>query len=223
MLRSTPFVSCARSAILSSAVLIVLVGCSFPKIIIIHDPLSAGEHTSLGTIYESQGKLELAEQQYRAALAIDPKSAQTLLLLGDLSYRTQKYSEARSAYATLIELQPENGNVHNNLAQIYLEQNAGIDKAEELVRKALALSPAHRAYYLDTLGIVLLRQGRIAESTAALKESAALLLKDDPVSLAEAYEHLAEAYRAAGDTVRADEAGLTAANYRAKKNGLPGQ
>jgi len=207
----------ARSAILVSAALLVLVGCSLPRIIIINDPLSAGEHDNLGRIYESQGKPELAAQQYRAALKKDPKSAPSLLLLGDLSYRTKNYSEARSAYTKAIKLQPENGDIYNNLAQVYLEQNIEIEKAEDLVRRSLTLSPAHRAYYLDTLGIVLLRLGRVAESVTALEESVALLPKDNTVSLAEAYEHLSGAYRAAGDGERADEAGQLAEKYRAQK------
>jgi tetratricopeptide (TPR) repeat protein len=212
-----PYATCTRSAIIVLASLVALVGCSLPRIIIINDPLSIEEHNNLGRIYESQGKFELAAQQYRAALKKDPRSASSLLLLGDLSCRTKNYSEARSAYTAAMKLQPENGDIYNNLAQVYLEQNVDIEKAEDLVRRSLALYPIHRAYYLDTLGIVLLRQGRIAESLVALQESAALLPKDNAVPLAEAYEHLAEAYRAAGDSAHADEAGQTAEKYRARK------
>lgn len=211
------FASCARSVILGSAALFVLAGCSLPRIIIINDPLSVEEHNNLGRIYESQGKAELAGQQYRAALKKDPNASSSLLLLGDLSYRTRNYSEARSAYAKALKFQPGNGDIYNNLAQVYLGQNTEIEEAEALVRKALALSPEHRAYYLDTLGSVLLRQGRHAEALAALQESIALLPKDNTATLAEAYDHLADAYRAAGDGTRADEARATAEKFRGQQ------
>ncbi|MGE5808366.1 MAG: hypothetical protein ACM32I_04495, partial [Nitrospirota bacterium] len=50
------------------AVMVILSGCSLPRIIILNDPLSPEEHNNLGSIYESQGKFDLAAQQYREAL-----------------------------------------------------------------------------------------------------------------------------------------------------------
>lgn len=190
----------------------LLAGCSFPKIIILHDPLSADEHAQLGRIYESQGKEDLALQQYRAALKKDPKHAQSWLLLGDLSYQRRDYDEAERAYRRAVKLRPENGDIYNNLAWTYLQQGRNLDKAEELIKQALKLTPGHRPYYLDTLGVILLRLGRVQESLAALKESVDTLPPDRPALLAEAYTHLAEAYCAAGDEPGARAAGETARN-----------
>lgn len=192
-------------------------GCSLPKIIILNDPLSAEEHNNLGRIYESQGKFDLAAQQYREALAKDGKYVASLLLLGDLSYRTKNYSEAESVYKKAVHLQPGNGDIYNNLCWVYLEQHAGIEKAEDLIRTAMRVTPEHRAYYADTQGVILLRLGRVAESITALKEAVALLPADNAAYLAESYLHLAEAYRAAGDTANAAEAEKSAEKYGAQK------
>ena len=197
--------------------LLILCGCSLPRIIVLNDPLSAEEHNNLGKIYESQEKLDLASQQYREALKKDRKSVPSLLLLGDLSFRTGNYAEAESAYKKAINLEPGNGDLYNNLCWVYLEQQSGIEKAEELIKKALTLTPEHRAYYLDTFGVVLLRLGRTAESITALKEALELMPGDKTGYLAEAYLHLAEAYRAAGDTASAGEAEQAAEKYRALK------
>jgi tetratricopeptide (TPR) repeat protein len=202
---------------LSVLVLSFLYGCSLPKIIILNDPLTAEEHDKLGRIYESQGKFDLAAQQYREALKRESKSVSSLLLLGDLSFRTKNYAEAESAYTRAIKLQPDNGDLYNNLCWIHLEQNAGIEKCEDLVRKALTVTPDHRAYYLDTLGVALLRQGRTAESITALQEAVELLPQDNTAYLAEAYMHLSEAYRSAGDESSALDAEQTAGKYRADK------
>jgi tetratricopeptide (TPR) repeat protein len=81
----------------------------------------------------------------------------------------------------------------------------------------LTITPEHRAYYLDTMGVVLLTQGRITESITALNESIELLPKDNAALLAEASDHLAKAYRAAGDGAKALELEKSAASYRDRK------
>ncbi len=204
-----------QAAICCILVLILLSSCSIPKIIILHDPLSVEEHNNLGQIYESQQKYELAAEQYHEALKKDPKSISSLLLLGDLSFRMKNYSEAESVYKKAIKLQPANGDIYNDLCWVYLEQNTSIDVAESLVSKAMTATPEHRAYYLDTMGVVLLRLGKTKESIDALKEAVELLPKDNPAYLAEAYQHLAESYQKAGDGLNASEAAQSAEKYRA--------
>jgi Tfp pilus assembly protein PilF len=209
------FIFFSRAAILCLAVILSLAGCSLPKIIVLHDPLSPEEHNNLGRIYESQTKFDQAVQQYHAALKKDPNFVPSLLLLGDLSYRLKKYSEAESAYKKAIKLQPENGNIYNNLCWVYIDQKINLETAAELIQKALSLTPEHhRPYYLDTLGVILLRSGKTAESIAALKHAVELLPKDVPAYLAEAYTHLAEAYTAAGNMIEAHEAEQAAEKYR---------
>ncbi len=195
------------------AVLLIIEGCSLPKIIILNDPLRAEEHLELGKIYESQGKADLALQQYEAAVKMDPKSISSLLLLGDLSFRSGNYETAESAYQKAVALQPENGDIYNNLCWVYLKQNRGIDKAGDLIKKALVATPGRRGYYLDTLGVVLLKLNRPAESVDALREAIALIPGDESEYLAEAYAHLAEAYRKNGDEILAGEAEKASESY----------
>lgn len=206
-----------RTAISCILVLILLSSCSLPRIIILNDPLSVEEHNNLGGIYESQQKYELAAEQYHAALKKDPKSVSSLLLLGDLSFRMKNYSVAETAYKKAIKLQPGNGDIYNDLCWVYLEQHTASDMAEALVAKALTASPEHRAYYLDTMGVVLLRMGKTKESITVLKEAAELLPKNNPAYLAETYQHLAEAYQTTGDELGAGEAAQSAEKYRGLK------
>lgn len=188
-------------------------GCALPRIIILNDPLSAEEHDKLGRIYESQQKEDLALVQYRAAVKKDSRYVRAWLLLGDLSYKHADYVEAEASYKKALNLQPGNGDIGNNLAWTYLMQNKKLSKAEALIREAMTLTPEHKPYYLDTLGVVLLRLGKVRESIATLKESVSALPEDKTGFLAEAYGHLAEAYRTAGDAALADEAVATAKKY----------
>lgn len=213
---SRSFPHYARVILFCFASTFIFYACSLPRIVILNDPLSSEEHTSLGRIYESQGKLDLAEQQYHEAVKKDPKSVPALLLLGDLSFQAKKYTQAETAYRKAIKLQPENGDIYNNLCQVYLEQNEGIDKTEDLIRKAIAATPEHRAYYLDTLGTIFLKQGRIADAIGEYKKAIELLPSDNAAYLAEAYEHLAAAYRMAGYPDKAHEAEQSAAQRRSQ-------
>ncbi len=194
-----------RIIILSIASALFLFGCSLPRIIVLHDPLTTEEHDNLGRIYESEGKQDLASEQYHQALKKDPKHVSSLLLLGDLSYRMKDYAEAESAYTRALKLDSKNADVRNNLAWVYIQTGRKLDKAKELITEALALNPGQRSYYLDTLGVVLLKLGSTSEAITALKESVDTLPKDRPELLAEAQGHLADAYKAAGDETNYQE------------------
>ncbi len=185
-----------RRFLIFTAVLF-LFGCSLPRIVVLHDPLTANEHDDLGRAYESEGKLDLAAVQYREALKKDPKHLPSLLLLGDLSYQVKNFDEAASAYSKALKLDPRNADVRNNLAWVYIQTGHELDRAKELITEALELNPARRPYYLDTLGVVLLKTGKAAEAVTALRESVDTLPKDRPELLAEAEGHLADARRAA--------------------------
>ena len=185
---------------------LLLSACSLPRIIVLHDPLTAEEHDNLGRIYESQGKFDLALEQYREALRKDKNHLPSLLLLGDVLYRTNDYPGAESAYTKALKLDPKNGDVLNDLAWVYIRTGKNLNKAKEVISQALTLNPAHRPYYLDTLGVVLLKLGSAAEAITALQEAVDTLPKENADLLAEAEGHLAEAYKAAGDETKYREA-----------------
>jgi Tfp pilus assembly protein PilF len=185
---------------------LLFAGCTVPKIVVLHDPLSADEHVRLGTIYEAQGKTDLAMNQYREAVRQDKRHVRAWSLLGDVAYRLEVYAAAQDAYEAALELDPGSGDLHNNLAWVYARQDRKLGKTRELVERAMELTPDHRPYYLDTLGVVLLKQGKIREAIASLEESVATIPSDQHGMLAEAYQHLAEAYEAAGDRERAEQA-----------------
>lgn len=188
-----------------------LTGCSgLPKVIVLHDPLSADEHAKLGRIYESQGKDELALAEYKSGIKKDKNNIDLWRFLAELSYRLGDLKTAERGFEKTTVLQPGNGDLYNNLAWVYIKQRRNLEKAEALTRKAMQLKPENRPYYQDTLGVVLLGQGKVEEAVRALEEAVASIPRDRPVFLSEAYRHLSEAYRAAGDEARARDAALEA-------------
>jgi len=195
-----------RQILFASLLAFTLSGCSFPRVIVLHDPLAAEEHVRLGSIYRSQGKIALARDQYRMAVELDKKDLQAWALLGEVSYELKEYREAEKAYERALDLDPKSGDLHNNLAWVYVAQDRKLGKASELADKAMELSPDHRPYYLDTRGMILLKLGKTQEAITAFRESVDTLPKDQPGPLSEAYLHLSEAYQAAGDEPAAKEA-----------------
>jgi Tfp pilus assembly protein PilF len=185
---------------------LLLSGCSLPKIIVLHDPLSADEHVRLGGIYVAQSKIELARDQYQAAVKQDARHGRAWALLGDSAVRLKDLKGAAKAYKKALTLDPQNGDLHNNLAWVNVQQNEDLEEARDLVTRALVLAPAHRPYYLDTLGVIFLKLGKTQKAVMTLKEAVDTLPADQPDLLAEAYQHLADAYRAADDIPAADNA-----------------
>lgn len=169
-------------------------GCGFPRIIVLEDPLSAEEHTRLGSIYEAQGKDELALRHYHAAVNKDRNDAAPLLRLGDLSYRLGDLDEAERSYQRVLRLEPDHAGALNNLAWVYISQKRKLRTAEELARRAGALDHMRKPYYLDTLGVALLRQGKNDEAIAALEDAVQTIPPDQRLPLLEACKHLSEAY-----------------------------
>lgn len=152
-----------------------LQACSgFPRIIILHDPLTPEEHVTLGTSYLQQGLHEQAEQEFHAALEQQPRNIPALMALGNLSFEREDFREAESYYRKALDEVPGHPGASNNLAMVYLARGERLDEAERMTLAALPQAGPLRPYCLDTLVHIYLKQGRYGEATAALDEAEAL-------------------------------------------------
>jgi tetratricopeptide (TPR) repeat protein len=131
----------------SSCILLLNASCSMPRMVILHDPLTASEHNDLGVIYEQKGQLDLAEKEYLKAVQRDRKWYLPLFNLGNLFYQKSEYEKAEGYYRRALALNSSNPDVMNNLAcllhDISLDHEAG-----ELITKALSIE--RKPEYIDT-------------------------------------------------------------------------
>ena len=83
----------------------------------------------------------------------------------------QKHLQAAELEALLAK-QPDNPELNNNLGYVYAEQGRNLERAEVLVRKAVANKPQNPSY-LDSLGWVLFQRGKLDEAARCLEQSIA--------------------------------------------------
>lgn len=131
-----------------------------PKIIVLEDPLTAGEHVELGVAYERNGELDLARREYEAALRKDRNSFQARQNLGNVFLAKKEYGKARAEYLRALELRPGDPEATNNLAWAAIDSGEGIGDALKRMEAVVSAPSGRRATLLDTLGVLRMRANR---------------------------------------------------------------
>jgi Tfp pilus assembly protein PilF len=122
-------------------------GCSLPGIYVIDDPLIAHQRNELGFIYEGQGKLDLAEKEYKLAAKRDRAWAVPWFNLGNVYFKMGEHQKAKRHFREALKRDRQNPDVMNNLAYV-LYKDGEYEEAEKWISRALSIR--HDEEYLDT-------------------------------------------------------------------------
>ncbi len=95
------------------------------------------------------GKLELAIQKYRQAIAFFPKSAWAYYYLGETFVAKNCFNRATVCYRQAIAFNPCIAEFYNQLGEVYLKKDR-LDKAIIYFQKAIALQPNEPWYYQNS-------------------------------------------------------------------------
>jgi len=179
-------------------------------------PTSSSAQRGLGIAFISQQKFIAAETALRAAVRLEPNSADSHQMLGSVlmarrvSDETVNLDEAVASLTRALELNPRLAEAAFNLGRIaYVQENVG--RAAECFRHAVAVNPLHIkavASLMQTLTELQRGSDAIAvgeDSLARLQAQAAIA----PASYNMVRSQLAQAYRQGGNLPAA------AACYRA--------
>ncbi|WP_323750795.1 tetratricopeptide repeat protein [Marinobacter sp.] len=136
------------------------------------------------------GQSQKALESLRTAFQKFPNNQTILLVLAMTHQQLNQPNEAIEHYQTLMDINPDNPLVLNNLAWLYYEQ--GDDLATGLAQRAYELAPDNAAI-ADTYGWILFERGDLNRSLEALEKAHSLDPDSQDIAM-----HLAEAYKAAG-------------------------
>jgi protein O-GlcNAc transferase len=119
--------------------------------------------------HQKAGRLAQAENLYKQVLAINPRHADTLHLLGVISYQSGRPQPAIELIRKAIAIERKKAAYHNNLGRA-LEMLGLPDQAATAYRKAIELKPDYVIAY-DNLGGALWQLGQPAEAARAYRKS----------------------------------------------------
>jgi len=126
-------------------------------------------------------------------IAFKPEEKTQLnLTIAEAWYEKGNYVKSDSYFEKVLEYDQQNSTALNSYAYKLYKRNTQLDKAQEMILKALAMEPNNGAY-ADTYGCILMAQGKLVEAETWIKKSL-VLDGDDP----EVLEHLGDLYKKQG-------------------------
>jgi tetratricopeptide (TPR) repeat protein len=124
-------------------------------------------------------------------------------LLASIYSTTKQLAKSEEQLQLILKADPNNATANNDLGYIWADQGKHLAEAEAMIRKALEQDRRQRkssdnplandqdnAAYVDSLGWVLFRLGRLEEARQELERATKLPDSDDPVM----WDHLGDVY-----------------------------
>jgi tetratricopeptide (TPR) repeat protein len=99
----------------------------------------------------------------QAAVKSEPKNPRALRLLVLALRAMEKDDQVLGVLQKILELDPDDPTVNNDLGYTWADQGVNLDRAEAMIRKALAARPDEVAFR-DSFAWVLYKQGKFAEA-----------------------------------------------------------
>ncbi len=163
-------------------------------------------YQQLGLAYSHANKPEQALTTLKAGLVIEPKNVTLRMTIAGIYEQIKQYEEALKAYEDLYVEFPKESVLANNIASLMADNRtdkASLDRAYAL---AQTLKQSDLPQYLDTLGWVSYKVGKVDEAVIPLEKATQKMPK-----VAIFQYHLAKVYIAKNDKQRAKEALIIAA------------
>ncbi len=154
-------------------------------------------YVGLGQFYVARGRLDAALAEFQNVTRQNPRAVAAETMVGIIMQAQGNVEGARQEYEKTLSMDPEAAVAANNLAWILAEADTDLLRAEDLARTAVGKLPDNPSVN-DTLGFVLLQNGRSADAIKPLEQSVA----GDPSNALYHY-HLGKAYLDAGQADKA--------------------
>ncbi|MBT1070901.1 XrtA/PEP-CTERM system TPR-repeat protein PrsT [Pelotalea chapellei] len=161
------------------------------------DPLNVQALLTEGRIHELRNERDLAMTSYADALRKKSDFVPALFAQGALLDSSGKKKEAITKYREVLEKTPSYVPALNNLAYLYADGWGNKEEALRFAVTAFRQDPGN-AGIMDTLGYVLLKNGRKDDAKKVLEQAVKLLPNNPSVAY-----HLALVYKESGEASKA--------------------
>ena len=155
-------------------------------------PKDAENFIRLGDIYRSQKDWDEAIFAYNTAINLTNRDSKSDWILyysrGVALEQSGQWDMAEADFIKALELAPNQPFIMNYLGYAWTEQGINLNKAEQLIRKAVSLRPKD-GYITDSLGWVLYQTSRFDEAVPILERAVRLRPNDATIN-----DHLGDAY-----------------------------
>ncbi len=160
-------------------------------------------YEKLGGIHTRAGRFDEAVNHYHSMLRQAQSEEEKAQLLRRIAFVHQRQGRLDLTLARLREahdLAPSDIGINNDLGYTLADLGTDLDEAERMTKLAVGeefMQPA----YLDSLGWVMYKKGRLADARLWLERASALENGEDPVI----FDHLGDVYWRLGERERARE------------------
>ncbi|MGA8834893.1 MAG: tetratricopeptide repeat protein, partial [Candidatus Sulfotelmatobacter sp.] len=132
------------------------------------NPAEAAYHSNLGTVFQSQGRLEEAAASYERAVILRPDLAEAHYNLGNVLYEQDRWEDAAACYQHALVLLPGLAEAHYNLGNALQAQDKFVE-AVACYERALALQP-EKYEARHNLGNALQALGKLEDAMACYEQ-----------------------------------------------------
>ncbi len=154
---------------------------------------------AIASVYERAkryGDMEKALDAAEKAAQSNDDKANVYFMRGAMLEHDKKYEQSEAEFRKVLALNPDSPGALNYLGYELADRNVRLDEAYSMVKKALDLDPGNGAY-MDSLGWVYYRQGKLSDAEALLIRA---LEKSKDATI---HDHLGDVYFKEGKTPEA--------------------
>ena len=138
------------------------------------------------------GELKAAEATIRRAIEADARDAELQIQLSSILEKSGQKADAEKTLRAVLVSEPDNAAALNNLGFMLAEKSSGYQEALGLIQKAVSIEPLNGSY-LDSLGWVQYRMGKLQEARGSLEKALGLTRRNPMI-----FEHLGDVLKDLG-------------------------
>ena len=158
-------------------------------------------------IYQRQKKYKKAEEKLYEAREYFSKKESFDFMLGALQERQKKYKKAARTFKKVINFNSKHASALNYLGYMWADRGVRLNESLGLIKRAVAIEPNNGAF-LDSLGWVYFKMGKIEQAEAYLVQALGRVRRDPTI-----YEHLGDLYYQKGAYLKAHTAWKRSISY----------